>query len=346
VIDLKSHDDVVSDNLSNDNSTSLVKSSLRSQKVSSQSNVGDVNGSRSDNVDDDSSVGDGEEISRESDISVSSDVHNPVSLEVAVLGNVVSRLSENLGGDREDVLIGSVGSAGKEQSSPLDSNIDVVGLGSEGGRVSSVARLSSGEDRIEASGGRARAKSVSGPEISGSGEGSSAESILSSSGVRSESSVGVKRSRNPVAVSSSDERSGNRSVGQVVVGAELISDRVSLSGNEVSLNADSSLNISSVSSEVVERNKVAVSEREGGRRVRWESDVQSSAVGLKSGAKLGGGRGVDGGSRGLAVNSVDLSRVLNVSVDLESLNVSSVDGVHDIVGGQNVSSNRSSADSD
>lgn len=146
VIDLKSHDDIVSDDLSNDNSTSLVEGSLRGQKVSSQSDVSDVNGSRSDNVDDGSSVGDGEEISREGDISSSSDVHNPVSLEVAVLGNVVSRLSENLGGDRENVLIGSVGSAGKEQTSPLDSNIDVVGLGGEGGRVSRVARLGSSED--------------------------------------------------------------------------------------------------------------------------------------------------------------------------------------------------------
>jgi hypothetical protein len=52
------------------------------------------------------------------------------------------------------------------------------------------------------------------------------------------------------------------------------------------------------------------------------------------------------GSRGHASNSVDLSRVINVSVDLESLDVSSIDGVQVVVGGKDVSSDGSSGNSD
>jgi len=64
VVDLKSHDDVVSNDLSNDNSSSLVEGSSRGQEMSIESDIVNKDSSCSNNVDDNSSIGNSEESSR------------------------------------------------------------------------------------------------------------------------------------------------------------------------------------------------------------------------------------------------------------------------------------------
>lgn len=93
VVDLESHDDIACNNLSNDNSSGLIEGSSRSQKVGIELDVSNEDSSASDYVYNNSSVGDLEEVSGKDNISSSSNVHNPVGLEVAVLGDDICVLA-------------------------------------------------------------------------------------------------------------------------------------------------------------------------------------------------------------------------------------------------------------
>jgi len=154
---------------------------------------------------------------------------------------------------------------------------NVVGLSGSGGRVTIVASLGIVKLGIEASSSGA-SSGGSGSKIGRSSEGSSDEHVLSVSTVGNSVSSGEESSRDPVDVSSSNERVGERSVWHAVGGVKLVSDGISSSKADVSSNGKSSLDISGVGNEVSEGDGVELSKREGRSS---EVDVQSSAVSLE-----------------------------------------------------------------
>lgn len=167
--------------------------------------VGNSDGSNSKDVVNNSSGNSRERSSREGDISRSSDVDGPRSLQVAVVDGSVSELSELFRGQRDGVVEDGVVVTGDEETRPVDVLVDVVRLGSKSGLVSLIASKRSIEDRLEASSGKARSSGSSVLKVERSSEGSSGEDIFSVSRVWKTSSVWVDGSRSPSNVSSGNE---------------------------------------------------------------------------------------------------------------------------------------------
>lgn len=313
-VDLKRHGDVSGDDLSDDNSTSLVQGVEGSKDGSMDSGLIDRDdSSRSKNVVDDGSRNSGEGVSSDVDVLGSNDVDGPVGLNVAVIDGGVSVESHLSRSQSEVVVLSFDVIASDEESREGDRLLDVISVRGDGVLESLVAGLSSVEVRVKASSRSTRSSSSSLDKVVSSVEGSSNEHILSVSRVWKSSSVRVDRSRSPSNVSSSNKRVRKRVISVSRGSLKFVSDGVSISNSDVVLGSKSSFDISSVGNEVVEGDDVEVLE---GIDSISKREVKSSANSLPSGA----GRGLWWRwRRRLAEDSVDLMGSLNVSNDDESL---------------------------
>jgi len=105
-VDLKSMKNIVHNNFSFNNSSSLIEVISRCKDGASDCNSIDVDGSStSENVKDNTSTQRWETSSRKCDVSSSSDVNNEGGLEVAVVQDIVSRCSQLIRGDGHRVGI-------------------------------------------------------------------------------------------------------------------------------------------------------------------------------------------------------------------------------------------------
>jgi len=205
LVDLKRSNDVSSNNLSDNNSRGLVDGSLWCQDVSRDFSVGNVDGSGSENVVNNSSGNGRERSSRKGNIISSSDVDGPRCLKVALINSGVSELSKLSRGQRDIVLSSSNIVTSEEKSTPVDLLDNIVGIGSQSSLVRLVASKSIIERSFEASSGGTRSSSSSGLKVERSSEVSSSEDILSVSSIRKSSSVWVDGSRSPSNISSGNK---------------------------------------------------------------------------------------------------------------------------------------------
>jgi len=285
--------DVVSDNnLSNNDGGSLVEVVSRSQQVAIQSNRSDFNKSSSAwDVEENSSSDSGERSSSEENISVSNNVDDPLGVEVAVVQEVIVGLVEQGRIDGDNVLSVSGVVAGHLKSTIDEASSDVGSAGSVLHGDSSVAVICSVEPLVQASRVRSARSSDSCQLISRSIVGSSDEDVFLSAWVLV--NVVSKRpdltsSHSPVGISSNNEGVWSVSI-RSVDGPQFKSNTKAVNIN-VSLDSDSSFNISSVAVQVSKGNNIVV--LEGNDLVlEWEQKAgsrnESWAGVLKVGAEVG-----------------------------------------------------------
>jgi hypothetical protein len=256
LVDLERGDDVISNNLSEDDSRGLVDEVVRSKDRSIDLSVLDVEGSsRSDEVEDNRGSGSRERSTGDAHISSSFKVNDPSSVGVALVERDPGVLAHIGLGQRENVLSGRRIVASNVESAPLDGLLDVIGEGSQSVLISSVAALNSIEVSVEASRSSA-ISSNSGSQIRRSSESSSNEDVFFSSSVGRVRSIGISSSRSPAKVSSNDHRVRKSLVSSNRV--SLISNRPSRSDGSIVSDSKSSFNVSGVGNKVSERNNVEV----------------------------------------------------------------------------------------
>jgi len=157
LVNLERSNDVVSNNLSEDNSRGLVNVVVGGKDRSIDLGVLDVEGSsRSNKVQNDRGSRSRERSTSDAHISSSSKIDDPSSVGVALVKRDPGILA-HLGLSQRDNVLSRAGIvASNVKSTPLDVLLNVIGESSQSVLISSVAALNGIELRVEASRTRAR----------------------------------------------------------------------------------------------------------------------------------------------------------------------------------------------
>jgi hypothetical protein len=275
-------DGVSNDDLSFNNSSSLIQDVLWGQDVSVDLSL-DVDGSSgTKNVVEVGRSSSWEVVSSKYDWTVSTDVDHPFGLEGAVVQDVVCSLSQDRCVNGDVVSVGVVDIASENDGVPRDRNSSIVSIAGQGGLVVDVALLGGIEVSVQASCNSVARTKNSVSEIRFSSEGSSNKEIFFSSWVWDVVSFWVNSSRHPVGVGSDDNRVWDKVVSSAS-GLDLVSNRVTSSDVQVVSDGQSALDISGVGIPISVRNDVEVSERGNGVS---EGELESIAVRFEEWAQV------------------------------------------------------------